>query len=167
MGAIAHMALAMQAAMADFPQPDGTPFELRIGIHVGPAVAGVVGSSKFSYDLWGDTVNVASRMEATGQPGKIQVTAAIYRQLRDRFVFAQRGVVRIKGKGWLGTYWLLGLQPRSSQAHSPDPPPTEPPSQSCPSDAIAPPLPFREQTLEDPASKKNAPNKTLILALVF
>lgn len=108
LGAIAHMALAMQAAIADFPQPDGTPFALRIGIHVGPAVAGIVGSSKFSYDLWGDTVNVASRMEATGQPGKIQVTAEVYRHLRDRFSFAPRGVVRIKGKGWLGTYWLLG-----------------------------------------------------------
>jgi len=80
----------------------------RIGIHTGPVVAGVIGTKKFIYDVWGDTVNVASRMESTGEPGRIQVTSAVEERLRDRFAMEPRGLVDIKGKGPMPTFFLLG-----------------------------------------------------------
>jgi adenylate cyclase len=79
---------------------------MRIGIHTGPVVAGVIGTSKFAYDLWGDTVNVASRMESHGLPGHIQVSATTYRRLRGQYHFTARGPVSMKGKGKLKTYLL-------------------------------------------------------------
>jgi class 3 adenylate cyclase len=82
--------------------------QFRIGMHTGPVVAGVIGTRKFIYDVWGDTVNVASRMESTGEPGRIQVTGAVERRLRDRFAMTSRGEVEIKGKGRMETYFLLG-----------------------------------------------------------
>jgi len=105
-GAIANMALDMQDAIAHFQTDTGEPFQIRIGIHTGPVVAGVIGTKKFIYDLWGDTVNVASRMECQGLPGYIQVTSAIYEQLKDRYVFEERGAIAVKGKGELIVYWL-------------------------------------------------------------
>lgn len=105
--AIALLALEMQGALTQFNQKIGENFELRIGIHSGSVVAGIIGISKFSYDLWGDTVNVASRMESNGESGKIQVTEAIYERLKDKFVFEQRGMTEVKGKGKMLTYWLL------------------------------------------------------------
>ncbi|MEB3280714.1 MAG: adenylate/guanylate cyclase domain-containing protein [Lyngbya sp.] len=104
--AIAKMALDMQANLSQFNQKTGNNFLLRIGIHVGPVVAGVIGLSKFSYDLWGDTVNVASRMETNGVPGQIQVTTEVYQRLKDQFMFALRGSIPIKGKGEMTTYFL-------------------------------------------------------------
>jgi class 3 adenylate cyclase len=104
--AIATMALAMQKSIENitFRQQ---PITLRIGINSGSVVAGVIGRSKFTYDLWGDTVNVASRMESSGMPGKIQVTEATYQLLKDRYQFLERGLVTIKGKGEMITYWLV------------------------------------------------------------
>lgn len=108
--AIAQMALDMQHTIAQFDRGDGTPLQIRIGINVGPVVAGVIGVKKFIYDLWGDTVNVASRMESQGIPGHIQVTEAVYQLLGDRYIFEQRGAIAIKGKGDMITYLLIGQQ---------------------------------------------------------
>lgn len=82
---------------------------LRIGISAGPVVAGVIGKSKFAYDLWGDTVNTASRMESHGVPGEIQVTEEVYEECKDSFVFQDRGTIAIKGKGEKKVYLLVGV----------------------------------------------------------
>lgn len=105
---IAQMALDMQAAVASFNAKNNHSFSLRIGINIGGVVAGVIGLTKFSYDLWGDTVNVAHRMESNGIPGEIQVTAAVYERLKDKFSLKLRGAIEIKGKGEMITYFLLG-----------------------------------------------------------
>jgi class 3 adenylate cyclase len=81
---------------------------LRVGINSGPVVAGVIGKSKYIYDLWGDTVNLASRMEAGGIPDSIQVTRPVYDQLKGLFVFESRGAIDVKGKGKVEA-WLLRL----------------------------------------------------------
>ncbi|WP_437958801.1 adenylate/guanylate cyclase domain-containing protein [Sorangium sp. So ce119] len=106
--AIAQMALAMTDTVRRFLADDGAPFRLRIGINTGPVIAGVIGKKKFSYDLWGDAVNVASRMESSGEPGRIQVSEASYALLERDFVLEERGLVAIKGKGAMKTYWLIG-----------------------------------------------------------
>ena len=105
--AIAQMALAMQKSMEKFTFRQQS-ISLRIGINSGAVVAGVIGTRKFSYDLWGDTVNVASRMQSSGSPGKIQVTETTYQLLKDKYKFLERGLVNIKGKGEMMTYWLVG-----------------------------------------------------------
>jgi class 3 adenylate cyclase len=106
--AVAEMALNMQQAIAHLSSGTGEPFQLRIGINSGSIVAGVIGTKRFSYDLWGDTVNVAYRMESQGLPGKIQVTSATYELLKDKFLLERRGTLCVKGKGEMVTYWLVG-----------------------------------------------------------
>ncbi len=106
--AVANMALDMRLEIAEFNKRNNCNCNIRIGINTGPVVAGVIGTKKFIYDLWGDTVNVASRMESHGMPGAIQVTADTYEMLRDRFEFEPRGKITIKGKGEMMTYLLIG-----------------------------------------------------------
>jgi len=112
--AVAEMALAVREEVARHLDPGGRPLAVRIGIDTGPVVAGVIGRRKFSYDLWGDTVNTASRMESHGVAGCIQVTDRAYRRLRDHYRFERRGLVEVKGKGELVTWFLVGRvgQPR-------------------------------------------------------
>lgn len=105
--AIAEMALDMQQAITQFTTDTDEPFQMRIGIHTGAVVAGVIGMNKFVYDLWGDTVNVASRMESQGLAGSIQVTQATYDQLHGQYRLEKRGVIEVKGKGKMMTYWLI------------------------------------------------------------
>lgn len=104
--AIADLALDMQRAISQFSRPSGKNFKIRIGFHSGPVVAGVIGKKTYAFDLWGHTVNIASRMEETSIPGKIQVTAEVYHALREQFEFEQRGDATIQGVGLVETYFL-------------------------------------------------------------
>ena len=106
--ALADLALEMRDALADLVDPRGRAVPIRIGIASGPVVAGVVGTRKFFYDVWGDAVNMAARMEQTGEPGQIQVTPDIYERLKDRFVFVDRGLIEVRGKGMTHTRLLKG-----------------------------------------------------------
>lgn len=106
--AIAQMALDMQDTISKFATDTGETFRLRIGINTGTVVAGVIGLKKFSYDLWGDAVNLASRMESHGIPGQIQVTATTYEHLKDQFYFFERGAIAVKGRGEVLAYLLTG-----------------------------------------------------------
>jgi class 3 adenylate cyclase len=105
--AIAEMALDMQEAIARIDIQHREAFCMRIGIHTGPVVAGVIGTNKFIYDLWGDAVNLASRMESHGIPGCIQVSEATYNLLQDKYIFEKRGSIPVKGRGDMTTYLLL------------------------------------------------------------
>jgi class 3 adenylate cyclase len=109
--AIAEMALAMGPEVARCSAEIGTPLEIRIGIDTGSVVAGVIGRAKFIYDVWGDTVNTASRMESHALPGTIQVTERTYERLRHRYDLRQRGTIEIKGKGRMPCYLLGGRTP--------------------------------------------------------
>jgi adenylate cyclase len=104
--AVAEMALAMLDAVEEARHAVGEPLQLRIGLHTGALVAGVIGTRKFAYDVWGDTVNTAKRMEAHGLPGHVHVSAATRRALGDVFRFESRGAVEVKGKGLMETYFL-------------------------------------------------------------
>jgi len=101
------MALDMRDRMASAALPDGPRMELRIGIDSGPVVAGVIGRRKFIYDLWGDTVNIASRMESHGAAGQIQIGEPTYELIKGELVCQPRGVIEIKGKGALRTWYLI------------------------------------------------------------
>jgi class 3 adenylate cyclase len=105
---VADMGLAILDAMAGMENATGMRLQVRVGMSVGPAVAGVIGLKRFIYDVWGDTVNTASRMESTGIPGRIQVTRETYERLAPEFELERRGIVDVKGKGPIETWFLLG-----------------------------------------------------------
>ena len=115
--AIAEFALRIQEHLenSDF---DGHRIRMRIGINSGPVVAGIIGTHKFAYDLWGDVVNVASRMESGGIAGSIQISEATHELIRDAFVCEPRGVTPMKGKGDMVTYLLLSR--RETHRQSPE-----------------------------------------------
>jgi class 3 adenylate cyclase len=120
--AIADMALEMAVEVEQCAAENDLQLEVRIGIDSGPVVAGVIGRAKFTYDLWGDTVNTASRMESHGVPGAIQVTQRVYEQLRARYDLCQRGTIEVKGKGPMTTYLLLRkLDESSAEPSATDP----------------------------------------------
>jgi guanylate cyclase len=105
---VAEAAIAMRAFLERFSGERALAISMRIGVHSGSVVAGVIGKKKFAYDLWGDTVNTASRMESHGAPGKIHVSEATRALLDGAYAFEDRGVVTVKGKGELRTFWLVG-----------------------------------------------------------
>lgn len=106
--ALADLALDMRAAAEGLHDPYGRPVPIRMGIGTGPVVAGVVGTQKFFYDIWGDAVNVAARMESTGIEGKIQVSQESYQRLKEDFCLEERGRINVKGKGRMRTWFLAG-----------------------------------------------------------
>ena len=108
--AMADMALQMQAFVARYTAPNGEKMSLRVGLGTGAVVAGVIGRRKFSYDLWGDTVNVAARMSSEAHPGLIQVDAVTYRRLHNRYAFDEMQQIDVKGKGMMQVYNLLGAK---------------------------------------------------------
>ena len=114
--AVLDVGLAMLSACEGLQAWAQSDFQLRIGVHTGPVLAGVIGSSKFSYDLWGDTVNVASRMESQGVPGRIQISDATRCAVGDRFDLEHRGEVHVKGKGAMRTWFVRGARHRDEPA---------------------------------------------------
>jgi len=114
--ALADFALEMTAAAAGLKDPHGHPVTLRVGLSTGPVVAGVVGSRRFFYDVWGDAVNVASRMESTDSVGRIQVPDEVYLRLKDDFVLQERGRIAVKGKGIMRTWYLVGRKATADES---------------------------------------------------
>jgi class 3 adenylate cyclase len=110
LAAIAAMALAMQDSVRGL-KGDYASLNLRIGLHVGSVIAGVIGIRKFIYDIWGDAVNIASRLESHGAPGRIHVSDAVFQGLQGRFAFDPRGSIDLKGRGPMQTFFLNAPPP--------------------------------------------------------
>ena len=108
--ALARLALSMHNMISQYNIARGFQFSLRIGMNCGPTIAGVIGQKRFLYDVWSDAVNLASRMESTGLPGRIQASEALFQRLQSSFDFEERGLVDVKGKGLVRTYYLLSEQ---------------------------------------------------------
>jgi adenylate cyclase len=108
---LGHLALDMLDGLQKIPARNGKRLAFRIGINSGPLVAGVIGRSKFHYDVWGDTVNIASRMESQGEAGRAQITRVTYELLKDEFICEPRGSLAIKGRGEMETWFLAGVNP--------------------------------------------------------
>jgi adenylate cyclase len=125
--ALALMALDMQAAMRSVDEVGHLGLELRIGINSGPVVAGVIGRKRFLYDLWGDAVNTASRMESHGTSGRIQITRATKELLEEEFVFEARGTIPVKGKGEMEAWYLVGRRVSTAPESQAHPEPVRPP----------------------------------------
>jgi adenylate cyclase len=116
---LADLALDIRDALAGLVDPKGRAVPVRIGIASGPLVAGIVGTRKFFYDVWGDAVNTASRMESTGEAGKIQLAPETRRLLADGFELEERGVIDVRGKGPTRTWFLIGRKPLNSAGTTP------------------------------------------------
>jgi class 3 adenylate cyclase len=106
--AAAALSLALVQAMGEVAATKSVPLSLRVGMHCGPVVAGVIGEEKFAYDVWGNTVNIASRLESHGAPGRIHVSEPVFERLSGRYRFEDRGRITLKGAGEARTYFLLG-----------------------------------------------------------
>lgn len=117
--ALADAALEMMAFIDRWDSPDAKDIAFRMGMNTGPVMAGVIGRKKFSYNVWGDTVNVASRMESHGEPGRIQISQRVYDLLKDDFVCEYRGVIAIKGKGPMEAWYLVGRKPTAGASAIP------------------------------------------------
>ena len=111
---LANFALDFKDCLAEFNLKNKQTLQMRVGINSGPIVAGVIGKSRFIYDLWGDCVNTAARMESHGIPGEIHVSEHTYRLLADKFDFESRGIIEIKGKGPMSTFVLRGRSARTA-----------------------------------------------------
>jgi adenylate cyclase len=113
---VAELALGMQDVVRDYNASAGVDFQVRIGIHSGPVVAGIIGRSKFIYDVWGDAVNTASRLEAYGLPGRIQVSPTFRDALGDAYLFEERGTVELRATRRMPVHLLLGRRTAGSTA---------------------------------------------------
>ncbi len=116
--AVADLALRMRDHVAS-KKFEGRRIHLRIGINSGPVVAGIIGTHKFAYDLWGDVVNTASRMQSEGLPGSIQISGTTFSLIEDRFVCERRGLIRVKGKGEMDTYILISKRSEDGRSAPP------------------------------------------------
>jgi len=109
---MSDVAFEFMEVMGSINEKHGLNLSLRIGLDSGPVIAGVIGTKRFSYDLWGETVNMASRMESSGIPNRIQITAATLQRLSGQYVTEKRGTTEVKGVGPVTTYWLVNKSHR-------------------------------------------------------